>query len=324
MNRDRLLYHFCRLRMPAITLPLAAFTQNLHRAFDLWRAKGGTAATPTRSVSEDGMPRACPGEAHVGCLKDDWTTFLENLHALDWFLACACLEGQPKAWEALFNARASRTDALLVDALRMRAVRLFPRNEDRQNEAVDEFWGFVLVGDREGSLPVLARYDGQRPLVPWLIRVFQNKHLSEMRRQRGQQPLPDDALGDSDLHLPEESDARWHDEFRSAARDWFSELSEQEVLLLGLRLRYRLSQREVAHVLGIHEGNVSRQTARLRDHCLERIGQSLCEQGWTGDDLSEFIRKEMDSVLLDEPRLSADRLAALLAARGKKVPSPNG
>jgi hypothetical protein len=30
--------------------------------------------------------------------------------------------------------------------------------------------------------------------------------------------------------------------------------------------------------------------------------------------------KEMDSLLLDEPRFSADRLAALLAARGKKLP----
>ena len=32
--------------------------------------------------------------------------------------------------------------------------------------------------------------------------------------------------------------------------------------------------------------------------------------------------KEMDSVLLDEPRLAADRLAGLLAARGKKPPEP--
>ena len=72
-------------------------------------------------------------------------------------------------------------------------------------------------------------------------------------------------------------------------------------------------------MLGIHEGNVSRQTAKLRDRCLERIGRRLQELGWTGDDLSGFVLKEMDSLLLDEPRLSADRLAALLAARGKNA-----
>src|SRR5439155_27234290 len=115
-----------------------------------------------------------------------WDEFVENLHALDWFLACACLEGIAAGWEALFASSASRTDALLVDALRSRAVRLFPRDPERQEEAVMEFWGYLLAGEREGAVPILARYDGQRPLVPWLIRVFQNRHLSEMRRDRGE------------------------------------------------------------------------------------------------------------------------------------------
>jgi RNA polymerase sigma factor (sigma-70 family) len=220
----------------------------------------------------------------------------------------------------LFAARASRTDCLLIDALRLRAVRLFPRDPERQEEAVAEFWGYLLAGEHEGSLPILARYDGQRPLVPWLIRVFQNKHLSELRHRHGQQSLPEDELGERDLPFANPGHERWHDEFRHAAREWFDGLSEQEVLILGLRLRYRLSQREVANLLGIHEGNVSRQTARLRDHCLEQIGDHLRTLGWTGDDLSAFLFTEMDSLLLDEPRLSADRLAALLAARGKTPP----
>jgi len=292
-----LLYHFCRLRLPAVPLPLPVFEHHLRRAFELNRAKHGA-----------------KGEAIA------WETFLENLHAVDWFLACACLEGQPHAWETLFAARANRTDCLLIDALRLRAVRLFPRDPEKQEEAVAEFWGYLLAGEREGSLPILARYDGQRPLVPWLIRVFQNKHLSELRHRNGLQPLPEDDLGERDLPFADHGHERWHDEFRQAAREWLDGLSEQEVLILGLRLRYRLSQREVASLLGIHEGNVSRQTARLRDHCLEKISDHLRTLGWTGDDLSAFIFKEMDSLLLDEPRLSADRLAALLAARGKQLP----
>jgi RNA polymerase sigma factor (sigma-70 family) len=299
MNRTQtaLLYHFCRLRLPAVPLPLPLFDRHLQRAFEMNRAK---LANKGASI--------------------DWETFLDNLHALDWFLACACMEGQPRAWEALFAARANRTDCLLVDALRLRAVRLFPRDAERQDEAVADFWGFLLAGEREGSLPILARYDGQRPLVPWLIRVFQNKHLSELRQRRGLQTLPEDDLCERDLPFADSGHERWHDEFRSAARQWLDELPEQEVLILGLRLRYRLSQREVAHLLGIHEGNVSRQTTRLRDHCLEQIGEHLRTLGWTGDDLTDFLFKEMDSLLLDEPRLSADRLAGLLAVRGKTLP----
>jgi RNA polymerase sigma factor (sigma-70 family) len=199
-------------------------------------------------------------------------------------------------------------------------VRLFPRDEERQESAVAEFWGYLLAGEREGSTPILARYDGQRPLVPWLIRVFQNKHISDLRQGRAP-ALPEDDLDDHHLPLASEGNGRWHEEFRLAARDWLGTLGERELLILGLRLRYRLSQREVAQLLGVHEGNISRQTSKLRDTCLEYVGRQLTELGWTGDDLSGFILKEMDSLLLDEPRLSADRLAALLARRGQTLPT---
>jgi RNA polymerase sigma factor (sigma-70 family) len=281
-----------------VALPLSAFSRRLEQGFERYRAK----VTPDREPPT-------------------WERFIENLHALDWFLAGACLEGLQSAWEALFVARASRTDALLVDALRGRAVRLFPRDPERQEEAVTDFWGYLLAGEREGSVPILARYDGQRPLVPWLLTVFQNKELSQMRRQKGETALPDEDVGNADLYLPEDSDARWHEQFREAARDWFAELNDQEVLLLGLRLRYKLSQREVARLLGIHEGNVTRRIDAISQHCHKRIGEALRELGWTGEDLYGFIRKEMYSVLLEEPRLSADRLAATLAARGKSLPA---
>lgn len=290
--RTLLLYHFCRLRLPNVTLSLEAFERHLQQAFALHQDKLGPSAL-AREV------------------------YLETLHGPDSLLAWACLEGDSHAWEVLFAARVGRSDALLVDALRARAVRLFPRDVERQDEAVAEFWGFLLTGEREGATPVLARYDGQRPLIPWLIRIFQNRHLSQLRHGPGATPLLED---EADARVPDlpSSDVRWHEEFRSAAHEWLAGLSEQEVLLLGLRLRYRLSQREAATVLGIHEGNVSRQTARLRDQCLEQIGRHLQKQGWIGDDLSGFIRTEMDGLLLDEPRLAADRLAALLAARSEK------
>jgi hypothetical protein len=135
------------------------------------------------------------------------------------------------------------------------------------------------------------------------------------------QPLPEDDLDDRDLPLPPAEDERWHEEFRQAARDWLNSLREGDMLILGLRMRYRMSQREVASLLGIHEGNVSRQTTKLRDHCVEEIGEKLRQQGWTGDDLDGYVNTEMASVLMDDPRLSADHLAAILAARGQKLPA---
>src|SRR5438034_4970060 len=210
-----LLYHFCRLQLPALAMPVAVFERHLQRTFELNRAKPGAAAT--------------------------LDAYVERLYATDWYLCVACLEGQPRAWETLFAARANRADCLLVDALRARAVRLYPRDEERQDSAVTEFWSHLLVAETPGSVPVLARYDGQRPLVPWLIRVFQNWHISQLRQRGGTQALPEDDLA---LPLPPSADGRWHEAFCQAARAWMQELNEQELLILGLRVRYRLRSEE--------------------------------------------------------------------------------
>jgi len=294
--RFRLLYHFCRLQMPAITLDMTTSQRHLQRTFDLFRAKPA-AFRPGEDLS--------------------WTDYLDSLYPLDWFLAAACLEGHERAWETLFAAKAGRSDCLLMDALRARAARLYPRDEEKQDSAVNEFWGHLLIPEHNDSLPVLQRYDGQRPLVPWLIRVFQNWHISLLRRHSGVKALPEDDLA---LPLPEaDGDQRWHEAFCEAAHDCLNALKDADLLILGLRLRYRLSQREAAAVLGKHEGNLSRQTDQLRDKCLECIGQRLLAQGWTGSDLSAYVRTEMPSMLLDDPRLSVDHLAHLLSNQGKTL-----
>jgi RNA polymerase sigma factor (sigma-70 family) len=284
------LYHFCRMQLPGVAMPAEVFERHMKRAFELYRSKSENNAS--------------------------WNAFLDNLYPLDWYLASACLEGYPKGWEALFAAKTSRADCLLIDALRARAVRLYPRDEERQESAVTEFWSHLLVAESEGALATLARYDGERPLVPWLIRVFQNWHISQLRSQAGTQSLPEDDLAPA---LPPTPNGHWHEAFCLAAREWLAQLDEGELLILGLRMRYRLSQREVAQLLGVHEGTISRQTTQLRDRCLEIIGNQLLAQGWTGDDLSGFILSEMGGLLMDEPRLSADYLAGLLASRGKKL-----
>jgi RNA polymerase sigma factor (sigma-70 family) len=291
--RIALLYHFCRLQLPAVALPESTFRAHLLRTFRLYLPKATEPLT--------------------------WATYLDGLYALDWLVCVGCLEGLEPAWELLFAARTGRSDCLLVDALRARACRLYPRDEERQDSAVTEFWSQLIVSESESGTGVLMRYDGQRPLAPWLIRVFQNLHLSKLRQHAGVASLPDDEIA---MPLPSAAKAepRWHEAFCSAARDWLDAASESERLILGLRWRYRMSQREVAHLLGVHEGTVSRQTDKLRDRALEVIGQRLVAEGWTGDDLEGFILTEMGGLLVDDPRLSAEQLARCLAARGKAPP----
>ena len=290
--RRTLLYHSLRVQFPRLAIPLDRFEAHIDRTFALYNAKNETPLT--------------------------WGAYLEGLYALDWAVCVGCLEGIEYAWELLFGARMGRSDSLLVDALRARAARLYPRNEERQETAVTEFWSGLIVSEAEHSLPVLARYDGQRPLAPWLVRVFQNGHLSKLRKGTGAVSLPDDDLA---VPLPTVSreDQRWHELFVAAARDWLDSVLDSERLILGLRWRYRMSQRDVANLLGVHEGTISRQTDKLRDKALETIGERLVNDGWAGDDLERFVLTELGGVLTDDPRLSADELSRLLARKGKSL-----
>jgi RNA polymerase sigma factor (sigma-70 family) len=290
--RVQLLYYFCRMQLPAVRLAAEVSEQHLRRCFQLFARKDAAAS---------------------------WDYYLDNLYPLDWFLAAACLEGDARAWEYLATARAGRSDCTLADALRKRAARLYPRNDERQESAVNEFWSDLYAPpDRPGALPILGRYDALRPLVPWLIRVFQNQHISELRKHAHVQSFPDD---ETIADLPTAQTDRWHDLFCQAAHEWLEALPSKDVLILGLRLRYQLSQREVAHILGLHEGTLSRQTDKLSELWKDTVSQKLLEHGWTGDDLSEYVHTEMRNLLLDDARLSVDYLAHLLAAQGKSLPT---
>ena len=138
-----------------------------------------------------------------------------------------------------------------------------------------------------------------------------------LRRHDRLVPLPDDDLA---LPLQPHPEPRWREAFSRAARDSFEDLTEQEILILGLRMRYRLSQREVAALLDRNEGNISRQTAQLRERCLNAITRRMQAEGWAEDDMAELVQAELAAVLLEEPRLSGDNLAKLLRERGKSLP----
>ena len=93
------------------------------------------------------------------------------------------------------------------------------------------------------------------------------------------------------------------------------------LLLLGLLWRFRLSQREVAGLYRVHEGTISRQISKLREQTLEQLGRRMQAAGWTGGDVQTYILREMESVLLDEPRLSLASLARLCRQQGLALPA---
>jgi DNA-directed RNA polymerase specialized sigma24 family protein len=294
--RLTLLYHLCRVQAPQVALRLEAF----RRCLEGMRCRAGEGSSSPMS----------------------WEDFLARLHGLDAFVAAACLEGSNEAWELLWlDARLGYEGRRLVDALRSRAARLYPGNLERQERAIHDFWGSLLVAEAPGAAPRLQRYDGLRPLGPWLVTVFANREVSQVRREAGQfRPWPPDAVEPA-APAPADASQPWHEAFCDAARAWLAEQArDEDLLLLGLLWRYRLSQREAARLLRVHEGTVSRKISDLAQRALRFIRQELEQLGWTGEDLHPLIATEMPQVLFDEPRLAPESLARLLQKRGQFPP----
>ena len=119
-----------------------------------------------------------------------------------------------------------------------------------------------------------------------------------------------------------DGDQRWHEAFCEAAHECLGGLKDNDLLMLGLRLRYRLSQREVAAVLGKHEGNLSRQTDHLRQQWRSASASVSWPRVGPATTCPNMSAPKCPAVLLDDPRLSVDHLAHLLGLAGKRLPQP--
>src|SRR5262249_60064600 len=117
---------------------------------------------------------------------------------------------------------------------------------------------------------------------------------------------------------------RWHEVFVQAARDWLGAIDDEERLLLGLRWRYRLSQREAAKLFGLNEGTLTRRTDKLRDRALEQIGGRRGGEGGAGGGLGGVVFTGLGAGPAADPRPAAHPPAPPPAPQGKRRAAPAG
>jgi RNA polymerase sigma-70 factor (ECF subfamily) len=190
----------------------------LHRAWNESRA-----AWPEIHVAEEYF------RAHLLARLDadvDPSLVVPKLCAADLYLACAALEGEPAA----------------VDALRSRVVDAVVRAQSAQQrpEENEELRQALLVKLLLASPPKLAEYAGLGPLAAWLrivaVRMAADAHRAEARRVPYEDRLAERALTpDADPELAYIK-SRYLEDFRSTFRDALRALSREDRLIL--RLHY--------------------------------------------------------------------------------------
>ncbi|NNE44298.1 MAG: sigma-70 family RNA polymerase sigma factor [Gemmatimonadetes bacterium] len=115
----------------------------------------------------------------------------------------------------------------------------------------------------------LERFDAERPLAPWLVRIATNRAMTllEVRQRRPVEELEDTVPDPGDL--PDEATERRR--LHERVRQHLEGLPEDQRAILVLRATDQLSYREIADTLDIPIGTVMSRLARARETMRKRM-----------------------------------------------------
>lgn len=115
----------------------------------------------------------------------------------------------------------------------------------------------------------LDRFDPERPLMPWLLRIATNRAMSllDVRKRRRAEELTE-TIPDAGPSPPEQADRR---RLHAAVRREVDRLPEDQRVVLVLRAAEDLSYREIAEVLGVPIGTVMSRLARARETLRKKV-----------------------------------------------------
>lgn len=115
----------------------------------------------------------------------------------------------------------------------------------------------------------LDRFDPERPLIPWLLRIATNRAMSllEIRRRRPMEELTETVPDPGPSPHDDAERRRLH----AAVRHEVERLPEDQRVILILRAAEDLSYREIADVLDVPIGTVMSRLARARETMRKKV-----------------------------------------------------
>ncbi len=228
-------------------------------------AAAGRAAWPTLGLAEEAFAQKLA--SHVAQSPDP-VAALSKLRPDDYYLACACAEGEAAAIRA-FEERFAR----VID----RAVSRFARTNEKRDELKQILRERLFVAG-PGERPRIASYTGQGFLENWLRVAAVRAFVNAERRHRPDEPGKEESFGG----MPAEQDielgflkSHYRSAFRRAFADASSKLSPGDRLILRLTVREGLSCDELAASLGVHRATAARRAARARQLLIDATRAEL-------------------------------------------------
>lgn len=183
---------------------------------------------------------------------------LGDLHAVDLYLARACVDGAPGAVAAFERRHRPAVE---------RALSRMGGGAAHAPEICQAMLASLLVGT-EARPPRIADYQGRSPLDRWLGITAQRLALNASQADRARRRLVDRLI---DEPLPPARDAeesltreRYKPVVEAALRDALKTLSDRERVIMRLNLVGGLSTVRIAKMYGVNQATISRWLARAR------------------------------------------------------------
>jgi RNA polymerase sigma-70 factor len=184
--------------------------------------------------------------------------YLDKLHADDFVLAVACIQGNERAWEGFIE----KYRPLLYGA-----AHALTRDESSARELADSLWadlyGMDPRTDQRRSL--LAHYGGRSSLGTWLHAVLARRFVDLTRVAARTRPLesrPNEPATAEDPSDPNRF--RYVSALSTALSEALGALEARDRLRLGYYYLENLTLREIARLLDEHPSSVSRGLQRTR------------------------------------------------------------
>jgi RNA polymerase sigma factor (sigma-70 family) len=240
----------------------------LRAAFDAGQRLHGPLALSFPAFAPGMLARVSAGLARLGLAAEGGglAQGLERAAGADLFLALACEERTPGAWEVLVRCCSGRMKAM--------ALRHGCADADAEDVARDLLGGLLLPPAGGTARTRLGTYTGAGSLASWLCAIV-HRHLVDRARARRSVPL-DEARAAAPADPAEAALDReaGRDVERAMAAAW-ERLTSREALALVCQFRDRMSQEEIGRLLAVRQPAVSKvlksALGKLRA-ALERLG----------------------------------------------------
>jgi RNA polymerase sigma-70 factor len=222
---------------------------------------------------------------------------INSLHGNDLYLAFACAQHSPQAWDRFTSSyrRYIYKLAAFVSPVKSLAYEL------AENILVDLF-----LPDRSGRSRI-ASYDGRSSLATWLRVIICHRAINEQERKFNNMAQLDDQCEKADEEAVRSIEmalrsSRYRSLIRDSLKQACGELTDRERLLLLLRYEKGLHLGQIGCLFGLHQATITRHLGRVQAKIRQSFESALIHkyklcQAAIDECLSEIAENPAYSIL---------------------------